>query len=461
MNMVMKTLISTLKSIAIFTTLSFYTVAYSQDVTIPFCGDLKVIDAKMGSQISLLKGYSDFQQATLSKGLEGYTLRITYKIDGIFQFESKVISESDLGKICQEIAEISIKKSISEEDMSQEARRRFIASMTTFSLGYYGWAIPQSFGAEDGKAYVASYMFVGGGGFFIPLLATRERSVTDGMARAYAMGAALGIGHGHALTMLMQGDNIEYKTTLGMSVAFSLAESIGGLALAKNQNYTWGHMSSVGSGGIWGYALGAGITMLLTDEDKPLDVNALGLSMLAFSGAGMYGGSHLYSKQQFTHGDVSVINSYGLLGAYYPLAMISTFDSEDHRVYISGVILGASAGIALGVYKSKDYNYTRQQGNLIATGEIAGWLIGAGFAVLFESEAKGVLWLTALGATGGLVITDNLLRGSEKSFSTTASNFQFHINPSGLINAFSPSISAYKPCDPRYSNHFASLRLSF
>ena len=145
-----------------------YSITLAQETQIPFCENVQVIDSKLGRNISILKSYSDFKQATLSQSQEGYVVSVIYKKDGIFQTDRKEISISDLEQICQEIADQSTKASYIDDDMSQEARRRLIASSTTFSIGYYGWAIPMAFGADDNsKAYIASYLLVGGGGFSI------------------------------------------------------------------------------------------------------------------------------------------------------------------------------------------------------------------------------------------------------------------------------------------------------
>jgi hypothetical protein len=77
---------------------------------------------------------------------------------------------------------------------------------------------------------------------------------------------------------------------------------------------------------------------------------------------------------------------------------METLDVSNDRAIITMLTAGATGGLAYGVYKTKGYDYTRQQGNLIPIGAFAGALIGAGCGILVEAEETGFLWLAALGA---------------------------------------------------------------
>lgn len=458
-------------------------LASAQEYRVSFCDNIQIIDSIIGRNVTLFKPYKDFQQATLLLVDNQYVLNITYKKDGVFEFDRKPITEQELAMICEEIKIKTVsEEKFSDDDMLQEARRRFITSTTVISLGLYSWAIPYSLGAEDGKAYIASFMFIGGGGFFIPLLATKDREITDGMERGFTMGAANGAIHGLAFKHLIYGrpryydmdywDGYYYdyeaydrdyekhfRASVGLTALFSIGEGFTTLYLAKKNDYSWGRMSAVGSGGIWGSALGLSMPIILFESESN---RLLGFSTLAFSAAGMAGGNYLYNKQKTTHGDVTVINSYGLLGTYYPIVMLASFEAENERAYLTGAILGASAGFALGIHKTKSYDYSRQQGNLIAIGEGAGGLIGAGLGALVEAEYKGFLWLTALGATGGIFLTDFLVKDMMGSGGQSASNFKFQINPYGLMGSVGKSNNRMqKPFDPRYPNTIANLNWTF
>ena len=285
----------------------------AQEAMIPFCDNIRVVDAQLGKNISFFKTYTDFQQATLSRTDDGYVVSITHKLGGIFQTDRRVISQSDLDKICLEISTAPSQETYQDESTSQNGRWRYITASTTYSLGYYSWALPLALGAESGKAYTASYMLIGGGGFFIPLIATRNKNITNGMASGYSMGAGLGILHGYALAALIEGGEPKLRTFLGLSVGLSMAESYIGLGLANKNNYSWGRSSIMGSGGYWGLGYGLVISAIILEFDEP---RANALSALAVSGLGIWGANHLYGKQTITYGDVTYMNTTGFLASY-------------------------------------------------------------------------------------------------------------------------------------------------
>jgi hypothetical protein len=445
-------------SLTILISLLVFNQSFAQETMIPFCDNLKVIDANIGKRISFFKTFTDFQQATLSKTDEGYIVSITHKSGGIFQTEKRIIDQSVLDNICYEISTLSPQELYEDESASQEARRRLIASATGFSVGYYSWALPLSLGAEDGKAYAASFLLIGGGGFFIPLVATQNKNITNGMSASYAMGAGLGIAHGFALTSLIHGDEFNEKTFFGLGVALSITESLVGLSLAKRNNYSWGRASIMGSGGFWGLGYGLTISGIILEFNEP---RANALSALLVSGAGIWGANYLYGRQTITHGDVTYINTTGFLTSFITSAALESFEISNDRVNATLMLAGASAGLWYGINKTKRYNYTRQQGNLIATGGLAGGLVGAGVGILMDANDKTYLWLTSLGALGGFLVTDALVKVTEDTGIKSASSLKLNLNPIGLVNASGKFNSPNKQRDPRYQNSIINLSYTF
>lgn len=454
----MKALNSKLLTLAILSILSFAQVLYAQETQVPFCNNIMVIETKMGANVSRFMNYKDFQQATLVKSADGLYLNVVFKANGVFQFEKVLVTESEVEQICQEIkVSSSLDKEVFDENPSQEARRRLILASTSFSLGYYSWAIPTAFRSDDYKVYTASYMLIGGASFFIPLYATRNNPVTNAMTRGYAMGAINGFVHGVAVEMILRGDDSNFENLLGFTSAFSIAESLIGLSIAKKKDYTWGKASLVGSGGLWGAAAGAALPLILFDSDE---VRLYGLTTLAGSVGGIIGANYLYNKHSTTHGDATIINSMGALGTYWGVTFGETFNIDNERVSVGLALATASAGLTYGFYKTKGYDYSRQQGNLTSLGGFAGGLIGAGIGVLVEAEETGYLWLTALGATGGFFLSDYVMREVRKEKSLGASNLSFQLNPMGLMGAAN---SKYLPKsnDPRVGNTIANLSYTF
>lgn len=183
--------------------------------------------------------------------------------------------------------------------------------------------------------------------------------------------------------------------------------------------------------------------------------------MLAFSGASMAGANYLSNKINITHGDATVINAVGLLGAYYPVIFLESLDTDNPRSYLTGAAIGATGGLALGILKAKRNDYTRQQGNFIVLGQSAGALIGVGLGALMEVENSGYLWFSALGATSGLFLTDLFVKDFKKKNDLNSSNINFQINPYGILGLSNKLNSPFKPWDPRYSNSIATIHYTF
>ncbi len=454
----MKTITLFLKTIITLFFLGSVVYSSAQEVQIPFCDNIQLIDARMGSSISRLMVYKDFQQATLLKTEDGFALNIVYKINGVFNFDKVSISQDELDEICAKIQQKELPTVHSEEGSpTQEARRRLIFTSTALSLGYYSWAIPAALKAEDYKSYTASYMLIGGAGFFVPLIATGHNDITNGMARGFTVGAANGFVHGGALSLLFFGDNVEYENFLGFTSVFSITESLLGLSMAKKYDYSWGRMSIMGSGGLWGAAAGATLPFILFESEEP---RLYGLTSLAGSVGGIMAANYLYKQQPITHGDATIINTTGALGIHWAAVMTQTFNMDSPRGIVGLMLVGASGGLTYGISKTKGYDYTRQQGNLISLGTYAGGLIGAGLGVLAESEETGMLWLTALGSTGGFLLSDYVLKENRKNRSSSAPNFSFQINPTGVLGAVNSNYLP-KTNDIRVGNSIANFRLTF
>ncbi len=445
-----------LLAVVLFTSV---TTLHSQ-VNTPVCEQVNVIDAKLGSNLTFFKSYQGFQQAVLEKTNDEYHYTIYFKKNGVFQIEQVPVTEQELREIC---SEIDRKQSVHGEDPSQEARRRFLISTTASSLGFYSWAVPNMFKDPSAKAYTTSYLLIGASGFFIPFLTTIKSDITDGMSRAYTMGTLLGISHGVGFHFLTHKDPFYDRSTVrhlvSAMVITGLTEGLGLFALAKHNGYTWGQMSSIGSGGLHGSLYGNLLSSIIFDEPEFV---VLGASSLLLSAGGMFAGNYLYNKRNVTHGDVTVINSYSTLVLGYGLSAVSGFEPRSVRPYASSMLVGSVAGIGLGLFRTHDYHYTRFQSNMMVLGEVTGGLVGLGMAVLTEPERiSGILWAVTIGATAGLVSTDLIVRSIQPSSKASVSNLNIQFNPYGLLGAFKSDNHTYQPNDYRYQNSLIQLNYSF
>lgn len=421
---------------------------WAQDTQSAVCTHTEVINSDLAKKLPLFKKYKNCLQVVLyeNKNNAEKELEVLYQPENAILKDRIKVSSEQLRFLCDEIAQLQSPNPLNGLD--QRGRGGLVASSMLLSLGYYGWAAPIALNKKDDeKAYVASYMLVGSASFFVPFLITRNKTITTGMAQAYGTGGVLGIGHGWLTTILIQGQNVETKTGLGLSVATSLGESMLGLALAKQYNLNPQNIGWAASGSVWGAAAGAGITYLADSENYRM----YALSALLGSGGGMVAGHFAYKKLPVPQGDLLVVNEYGILGTYLSVPIVNSILGDDHSIegdeatkrYIVGSMIGATAGLTAGFYRTKNYNYSLQQGAWMQLGELSGSLLGVGTTYLLSnssSDETPYLWAAGIGATAGLLFTDWLVRTADnnqkQSDKKNKTGWHFDLNPIGIAQSF-------------------------
>lgn len=427
----------------------------AQEVQVPVCEKIQVITPSMVEDVSFFSVYPGFQQATVYRTQDSsLVIEILYQKDGSIIRERKPMKSEDISLICAQLKINTEEEVTSEVDVDRDGRRKIIASTMAYSLAYYAWAIPQSFGAKSGKAYVGSYLLLGSAGFFVPMLATQKGIYTNGMAKGYTYGCFLGIGHGLSLGALLSG-GYDHNFILGASAVVSVGEGIAGLSYARKHNFNRAHLRTIGSMGTWGLAYGFGIPLMWESEE---DLEYAG-SSLAVSALGMYLGDHYAKKYKPADGDVTVVNSLGVLGAAISTTLVYTFagDEGSAPAYVGGIIIGSFTGISMGFTKTSKVNYTRTDGNLIILGEVAGGLIGGGLAALMEAEPTAALWMVSTGLFGGFLISDSMVLKRKRESNITGMNLSFDINPIAFQSILDKNTIKIQPGKPVLNADLAKI----
>ena len=445
--------------------------------TTALCDKIQVIDAQLGRKLTPFKHYREFFQAVLKQEESGYQYEVYFFKNGIYGIDRMPITELQLHELCEEIALMD-----KYELSFAEARNRVIRSSVLYTAAFYSnfyWYLRTGFPDDLSILLYKPIITVGIG--LMTYSVTKGQRITEGMASAYTFGTAMGLAHGMAFTdpSYFFDDEISLPQVLflypfPLTYMIGIAEGIGFSLLAKQRDYTWGYTSSVGSGGLWGSFSGYFVPHMFTKEPN---YSLAGPSSLLFSAAGMVGGHYLYKTRGVTRGDVTTINSYGVLGSFlgYTINRAIAGETEksnhsrgngDTKViipYASGMFVGSLAGVGMGLLRTHKYHYTRYQGNMIALGEFAGGLVGLGIAVIGKSNKPWGYGITSMGATLGLIGSDLLLRRASSRSADFASNLQVQFNPMGLVNAFdpNPNLNTYQPWDSRYQNSLVNLSLTF
>jgi len=429
----------------------------AQEIQMPVCGKIQVITPQMAASTDFFGDYPGFRQASVYLTQDStLVIEILYQKDGSIFKERKPISREIIDAICSQINIKPFEEVANDVDVDRDGRRKIIASTMAYSLAYYAWAIPTAFNAGSGKAYTASYLLLGSAGFFVPLIATEEGSFTKGMAKGYTYGCFLGAGHGLSLGALASG-GYDHNIILGVSSVVSIGEGLIGLNYARRHQLDRAQMRTIGSLGTWGFAYGLGIPSMWENND---DLVVAG-SSIAVSALGIGLGDHFAKKLKPADGDVTVINSMGLLGGAISSTIVYSFagDEGSAAAYVGGAILGSLTGITLGLNKTSKINYTRSEGNLIILGEIAGGLIGGGLVALMEADDVPAVWIITAGLFGGFAFSDQAVKKRKAKTNNLGLNLSFEINPVAFQNVLNKNSFEIKPGRPILNADLAKLTL--
>ena len=441
--------------LTIFTTFTFQVSA--QQTVVPLCDKIEVVNVELEKKLQLFTEYEGFQQALLYKESDDlFVLEIIYKPNDVFQVERKPMTKAELATFCERINQSDKIQEILS--INQNGRQEYLISSTVSGLGLYAWALPRALNIENERPFIATYMLVGGGSFYVPFLATKNQEITKPMARSYSIGTVTGTGHGFLIYNLMNlndvydpmtGYNYEKRQRrLFVPMIFSLGESFGMMALTKKHDLSLSNLGMITTGSVWGAGYGASFGNFFTSEnsDYKADSRRVTYGTLIGSGLGMYAGHYIHSKiPDMTVGDMIVANAYGTLGALYAATItdlaLDFNDYNDSKILLGSMTATSAAGIAYGLSRGKGYNYTPAEGAYIGLSEIAGGLvgIGVGYLVTNNLESETALVSASLGASAGIFLIDRYLRTRNLNTSSSIGNINFGFNPMGVANAFDTS----------------------
>jgi hypothetical protein len=215
----------------------------------------------------------------------------------------------------------------------------------------------------------------------------------------------------------------------------SLVEGTGFTLWARQMNASAGLTNSMGRASDFGigYALGLSSIVLPDDDIGPRWAGASGLV-----GAGVgYGLGYYYGKlRNPTWGDVEVLRTVGVLGAYGSAVPLIVGEVENRQAIALTLMAGATAGLVVGDRLLDGHDFTTGQGVVVELSTLAGGLTGAGLAYLLTpddtsntGEAKVLAIGAALGAAGGFVLTFNGLDTRVRPSPQSAPSLTLHIGP--------------------------------
>ncbi len=480
---------------------------FCQEKQIPFFPEagINTINKSYAKKSVLFADYSAFLEAQLYEISENeYAVEIYFeKNDTIYKerklldslqkqvfiddlMQQMVASGKATKKKSREISAIASDSSrhvsqISRETMvlSQKGRTGLLISSSIVGLGFYGYAVPITFGIDGDKEFIASYMLVGASGFLIPYYATRYKNVTVPQLSMTLFGQTRGIANGFILGELIHnapdfneesGNWEEYlklqdkheRLTIGLGILGSLTEGFAGFKLASKWNY------SIGSASIhqmWGdVGLLSGI--LFADVFKLTGSNLRSDEQMKFgtwftsSMGGLVAGRFFADSRNYTLGDAIFYRSTIALAASLPVVFVHYFDPNGTQPYSASILLGGLTGSYLGWKALQGRDFTTAQGFIISLGMISGGLIGLGTGALIADDfnADVLLTTTAIGAITGYGLFYYAFKNKALTLGKNV-KLEMNINPAAFItnNHDDKSYSTNPACN----NYLFNFRATF
>lgn len=325
-----------------------------------------------------------------------------------------------------------------EGQTSREMRNAYVRSQLVLGLGSYGPAFAVMIGTEPATR-IAGYMIMAGASFFAANEITRQVNVTPARhvlsTRMAARGSLNGLLLGNAGSMP--------EEEIG---ALTLIGGLGGAAtgLWVGGGLTEGEaVASVVAHDL--VALGSyGITWMVDPRENDGEGlrRAQRLAIPMVLGWGGYAIGRKWAgtaPYEVTAGDATLLWLGAAIGGAGAATAIVEGDPEPQTV--AGTLL---AGGLIGVwganrYFVRNFDHTRGEGALVATGAGAGALMGIGLGVLLSGDAErgsaATLAFGTVGATAGAWLTERYAQPSRDEGRRLEVGSRVQFNPAAIAAA--------------------------
>jgi hypothetical protein len=267
---------------------------------------------------------------------------------------------------------------------------------------FYGVAI-DIIAESDGGATAGIPIISAGASALIPLMTNSTRTISSNSLVLSTHGKAIGWLHGFSLATLIGGENAwngnNYKLTVGLGAVSSIGLGIIGNSLGKSDRWTEGQVAIYRHYG-WIMPL-SGISLLAVISDEP---RLWGASDLIFAAGGYFLADKVYKGYPYTRGDVRSLHVISVLNGGLGLGILADLSNRNEfsRSNLIFPAVGILSGTLIGQVWLKNANLTPKQGIQTAYAATGGALLGAGIAMLVQSDNVTpyyvIPYLTGLGA---------------------------------------------------------------
>ena len=406
-------------------------------------GRIQRIDETLARRIGLfVDKYPGFQEARLFMASDStFVLEVSMLRGGQLQRERENLTREQADALRADIVQRTATMVSLPEKPNQDGRALLMTGSALLGLGFYGWAVPYVFDAQDGSVILGSYMLTAGSSFFLPMYLTRNASVTWGMANLSLYGATRGIVHGVLIHQALHPDAFEDgQEQVATAMVTSLTEGALGYAIARQSRMSAGSSMAIQNGGDYGLLWGYLVSDIAGTTDGVAD-RSVALTMLGTSAAGMVGGGILAGHRAYSYGDGLVMRSSGYVGMLVATAIVDAGQqngSDYSKAYSGGLLAGSAAGLLIGDRLVARREFTVGDGVLVQVGGAFGALMGLGAVAISNPQGDNstAYWAgTAIGGTLGYALTYAQLSKKAAARASDRSSWRFEIAPEGMLAA--------------------------
>jgi hypothetical protein len=321
---------------------------------------------------------------------------------------ARPLSEPDVARL-REAVTTHLREADPEYRLDRSGRGHLLRGVALLSAGFYGWAYPELRARERKEDHLYSNGVLGGiaamttFGVLVPAFITEFAPIPEGTARLGIWGGTRGILAGSLIytayirdphdeplpgywddTPSWYSHDKNSQNELRTPLLTSLGGLAGGLAVGYATDIPAGDAALIGICGDAGFVGGAFADMARKNSSR-FGQHSIRLSrtMLLGGATGVAAGAVLSQLQSYSVGDALIVRSTTTLGTLLP-ASIGIMAHWDTRTSESLCIGGLAAGVALGHYLTRDWDYTPTDGGLLEFALVGGGCVSLAWASILR-----------------------------------------------------------------------------